>query len=251
MSNRGIASVAIASLICLAGCVSQPSGTGVRWYNPFTWGSATEAKKAEKLESKSIAARENLIKEAQKTAHETSIALEEIPASNAKETAQESNQRTVTYLDQAAGPLTVDQIESIRQQVKLLLSDNADLRRQGEALRQENRESAARQSRELASLQSKLDAANQALPEALRREAAVANKFRNLMFGFWALVVLAVIGLGVSLYLKVMYGGAWGALGKGLSSIYQAHPSEAQNIELLLSKHLNPSVLKKILSHSA
>lgn len=242
---------AVVCLLLLAGCISSPSGSGVRFYNPSTWFSTSEAKKAEKLDAKATEARENLIKEAQKSAHETSLALDEIPASNAKETAQESNEQTVTLLDQAAGPLTADELASIRRQVTLLLSNNADLRRQGEALRQESRRTVEKLSRELADLQSKLDAANQALPDALRREAALANRYRTLIFGFWALVLVAVLGSGVALYLKVMYGGMPKVIGGFVSKVYDRHPEQAANLESLMKETLSPSQIKKIFGHSA
>lgn len=238
-------------LLALSGCASSPSSNGVHWWSPATWGSTSEAKKADRLDAKATEARESLIKEAQKTAHETSIALVEIPASKAKETAQESNGQTVLLLDQAVGPLTAKEAAAIRQQVTLLLSSNAALQKKGEELRQESRQTIERLSQQLASLQAKLDAANQALPDALRREAATANKYRNLVFYFWSLVGVSVVIAGVTLYLKIVYGGVYSAIGKGLSSIYTAHPEQAQNIELLLSKHLSPSALKKILGNSA
>lgn len=238
-------------MLCLAGCVSTPTNSGVRFYNPATWFSTSEAKKAEKLDAKTQEARQNAIKEAQKTAHETSIAIEEIPASNAKETAQESNGQTVLILDQVAGPLTAKEVASIRRQVELLLSNNADLRQQGEVQRLKSRKAVEQLSQELEALKSKLERANQALPDALRREGALANKYRNLMFGLWALGLFAFVLCGALLYFKVVYGGVFSAVGKGLSGVYAAHPEQAQNIELLLSKHMSPAAVRKVLGHSA
>lgn len=232
------------------GCVSTPGRTWTLW-NPTTWGAASEARQAERLTAKDAEVQDRLIKEAQKTAHETSIALTEIPASNAKETAADSNRQTVSLLDQAAGPLTAKELTAIREQVSNLLSSNEDLRRKGEVQRQENRKAVEELSQEKAELQSKLASVNIDLQAAAKREAIVANKWRNAVFGLWALGLASVVSCGAALYLKVVYGGVFQAGGKFLSTVYAKNPEQGQNIEDLLGKYLSPAALKKILSNSA
>lgn len=239
----------IAFILCFSGCAS--TGTGRHWWVPTTWFSSSEATKVSKLEDRVDTSRDQLIKAAQKTSHETQEALAAAPASRPVDVAVESNNQTVAVLDQAAGPLTANEVVGLRNRVANLLSENAEVRAKAEKERAKDRETIGDLSDKLAKVQAKLDAAESKLPDALRREAAIANKYRTLMWGAGCLLVLAVIlGVGV-LYLKIVYGGVPAAIGRGLSAVYAAHPDVAQNVELLLSKHLSPSQLSKVLGHSA
>jgi hypothetical protein len=223
----------------------------VHFYNPWTWFSASEAHKVEKLDAKLDSARDKAIKAAQKSAHETEQALDDKTSKNARNVAQESNQQTVTLLDQVAGPLTADELAAIRRQVTLLLSDNANLRHEGEVLRAENQKTVESLSEKLADLTKKLETAQSALPSALEREAAVANQYRNLVFGAYALGAIALIAFGVVVYLKFAYGGLPAAIGGLVSKVYTKHPEQASSVESMVKELLSPSQIQKIFGHSA
>lgn len=233
----------------MTSCVSPSSNE--RWYNPTTWRSASEASKVDRIEEKVNDATSKAIKAAQKASHEAGIALGAAEQTKPVKIASTATEMASQLLDQVSGPLTVDQLASIRQEVALLLSDNQQLREEGERLQEANRLQVEKLSKDLNKLQVNLQEAQSQLPDALRREAATANKYRNLVFGFWSLAfLLAVVSCGF-FYLKITYGGVFEASGKLISAVWDKHPEQAGNIELLLKQGLTPSQIKKVFGHSS
>lgn len=239
----------LACMFLLAGCVAGKPG-GAAWYKPWTWGSTTEAARAEKATERRDDAREKTIKAAQKTAHETALALEQAPASRPVEVASEANDQTVALLDQAAGPLTAAELEKLRVQVEKLISENAAARAEGERLRRESRQDIAALSAKLAEAQAKLDAANKALPEAQRREAETANKYRALQWAFWGVAILASLLAAASFYLRYAYGGIPQAIGRGLSTLRATDPQAGKLATQILDGLLNRDEQARIARHA-
>lgn len=238
-------------IVCaaLSGCVSG-GGKSITWWNPSTWGAASEARKVERLEGKYKDAREDAIKSTQKAVYEAGKVLTYAKQEKPTILAQEGISDASAVLAQVAGPLTLGEQEAIHLQVSKLLGENEADRKKAEALRLESRRQVAELSERLAKIEHKLDTAQEALPDAQYREASVANRWRNAVFLTWVSSILGVILIGVFAYFKIMYGGVWSGLGRGLSSIYAAHPKQAQNVELLLSQYLPPKVVRKILANS-
>jgi hypothetical protein len=197
------------------------------------------------------AAREKAIKASQEAVTEAGDALVLAPQSRPVNVASKAIETASQLNDQIAGPLTVAEQASIRQRVALLTSDNEALRNQGESLRQENQKAVESLSDTLAHLQVKLDAAQAALPEAQRREAAVANQYRNLVFGAYALGVIVLLLAGGYVYLRVAYGSLPSVIGGLVSKVYVKHPDQAASIESMLKEVLSPSQIAKIFGHSA
>lgn len=212
--------LAVFVVLTLAGCTSPVGSAGkVTVWNPATWFSGSEGRQAGRADERQEKARAEVIDAAQRTAHETVEALAAAPASRPVEIARESAGVTVTLLDQAAGPLTAEESARIREQVRALLSDNEALRRQGEKLRAENRETVATLSDKLAKAEAGREAATKDLQAAFARENELANKLRNQRFILWATIIIGAIGyLGV-LYLRFAYGGLPNAIGRGLAEL--------------------------------
>jgi hypothetical protein len=231
----------------VSGCAS---GTGSKWYAPTTWFSGSELRKVERVEAKRDSAREEAIKAAQETAYATQEALTSAPVSRPVEVAQEANGQTVALLDQVAGPLTVAEREALRKQVSLLLSENADLRKSGEALRDANREAIADISIRLANAQAELRTAQTNLKAGFARENALANQLRVQRFLLWAVGIVAVLGYAGILYFRIAYGGIPAALGRGLSEIRAKQPELAPVITQAFDTYLNRDEQARISRHA-
>ena len=191
-----------------------------------------------------------MLKAAQVTAHETQHALAEAPGSRAVEVATEANSQTVTLLDQAVGPLSVEETQRLLARVNLLLSENAELRKKGEAARAEHRESVAKSSSQLAELQAKLSTANAKLAQGFERENALANELRNQRLILWAVGAAAVIGYVGILYLRFAYGGIPQALGKGLSTLRAKNPDAGELATTIFDGLLNRHEQSRIARHT-
>jgi len=216
--------VLLAALVCLGLSGCSTAGAGRTWYSPGTWFSGSEARKVATVEAKVATAETRLLKEAQRTAHETQLALASAPASQPVAVATESSNVTVTALDQLAGPLTVEEVASLTKQVARLLSESAEMRKQGESDRMVRRAELADASTTIHDLNERLVAANVNLKTGFERENAVANSYRNLLFGFWALVVFAVLVSAGLIYVKFALGGIPMAMGRGLSALRAKNP---------------------------
>lgn len=233
--------LAILSLVALTGC-STPA-----W---LPWSAQHKANAAEKAEAKRDSAKDKLVDAAQKTAHEAQMALAAAPASRPVEVAKEATDATVTALDQAAGPLTVEEANAVRKQVTDLLSENAALRKQGEALRAESRADLVTLSEKLATTQAKLDSVNEALPAALRREAELADRYRFLRNLAVAVGLLALVGYAAAFYVRFAYGGIPSAIGAGLSALRAKHPEAGDLATSVFDSYLNRHEQAKIRAKS-
>lgn len=183
------------ALLCLllTGCASAPRDTGVRVWNPLTWFSRAEANAADRAETKltearadRTAAREDVLRSAQRAAHEASIALLSAPASRPVEVAGEAANHAAANLDHALGALSAETLAAIRKQVDALVSDNAALRAEGERLRSEQRTrdydhaaALAAAAKRAAGAEAVAEAARRDLRQAYDRENALANELRQ------------------------------------------------------------------------
>jgi hypothetical protein len=180
-------------LLLSSGCATTTGGGGAQWWNPLTWGSAREAQQVDRAEAALMQAsaaeghaRTDLLRSAQRAAHEASLALLSAPASRPVEVATEAAQATTASLDQALGALPATTLAAVRAQVAGLLSDNSTLRAEAEAARAAARESDASASRALAeatrrtaAAEAVADTARQDLRDAFARENALANQLRR------------------------------------------------------------------------
>lgn|GEM_PF-6935621 len=230
MSDSGKATLwgtlIVSAVVALSGCSTPRAGR--TWYSPATWFSGTEAVVVARTETKLDAANAVLLGSAQRTAHETQIALAVAPASRPVAIARESNDTTVASLDQLAGPLTVAQVALLRAQVSGLLSDVQAERARAEGERQSRRSETMEASTTISELKADLTAAQAKLKVGFERENAVANSYRNLLFGFWALVVFAVLVSAGLIYVKFALGGIPMAMGRGLASLRARNPEAGE-----------------------
>ena len=146
--------------------------------------------------------------------------------------------------------LTADESAAIREQIRKLLSDNEALRRQGEKIREQNRETVGALSEKLAKAEAGRAAATKDLQAAFARENELANTLRNQRFILWATVIIAAIGyLGV-LYLRFAYGGIPNAIGRGLAELRAKNPGAAGIATEVFDSFLNRDEQRRISQHS-
>lgn len=234
-------------LILCSGCTT---GTGAKWYAPATWFSHRPADVADAANAKRSSAQDAAIKAAQRTAHETQIALGEAPESRPVEVARESNDVTVQLLDQAAGPLTAGDSAKLRATVAGLLSENATLRERAERERASSRENIADISKRLADAEASLYSANARLRVAFDRENALANQLRSQRALMWILASIAVIIAAAWFYVKLIYGGLPLAAGKFMRDLRSSHPDAAKLAEPLFDSYLNRHEQELIARHA-
>jgi hypothetical protein len=165
----------ILCILLLSGCAT---GTGVRWYAPATWFSHAPAAKVDNAVAKVEKASDAVVKAAQKSAHETQMALVTVPTSRSTDVAIQSNDTTVALLDQVAGPLSAGDLAKIRETIAGLTSENAELRAKAEREREQSMASIADVSDKLKTAMSKVDYANAKLRDAFEKENALANQLR-------------------------------------------------------------------------
>ena len=166
----------IVLLFLLAGCTSN---NGARCYAPATWFSGVPASSVDHAGEKVEAVKDKAVKAAQKSAHETQVALLTVPDSRSTEVAIESNDNTVTLLDQVAGPLSASDAAKIREMVNGLVSENAELRADAEKERKEAREVTNEISEKLNKARIELSQAQDKLRIAFDRENELANELRS------------------------------------------------------------------------
>lgn len=236
-------------LIGATGCNARRVN-GATWYNPATWFSGSEGRKVDALNMRLGQAMEAATKEAQRASHETKFALAAAPVSRAVEVARESNAAAVSALDQVAGPLAYEETAALQLQVERLLSDNAELRAQGENDRAIRRSELASATNEISDLRDRLKTAEGNLQSAFVRENALANKHRNLIFGFWALAVFAVLVTAGFIYVKFALGGIPMALGRGLTALRAANPQAGELATNIFDGLLNRSEQRRIASNT-
>lgn len=243
--------VTLFALLLLSACSTGNHGAGkVTVWNPMTWFSGSAGRAAASADVTLDKSKQEAINAAQKTAHETVEALAVAPESRPVAVARESAKTTVTLLDQAQGPLTVDETARIRKQVAALVSENEALRKEGEKLRESSRD-------ELQRISTKLDEAEKAkakatgdLQAAFVRENEMANTLRNQRFIIYAVAILAALGYAATLYIRFAYGGIPEAIGRGLSELRAKDATAGDLATKVFDSYLNRREQSKIARHS-
>lgn len=197
------------TLLLLSGCAT---GQNAHWWSPGTWFSHREANASDKATAKQDAAQDAAVKMAQKLVHETAEALALAPDSRPVAVATDSNAEAMALLDQAAGAVTAGELAKIRARVAGLLSENAAIRAAAEQERAHERANSAEISKKLAKADAKVAATSRELRDAIERENALANEYRNLQAAFWIAVVAVVVVAGLGFYVRLQLGGVGAAL---------------------------------------
>lgn len=239
----------VASIFLLSGCTTG-GGQNVRWWSPGTWFSGSSAVAADKATTKEEAARHEVVKAAQRTAHQTQLALAEAPPSRPVAAATDFNASTVALLDQAEGPLTAGESAKLRATVAGLLSENAEIRAKAERQVAAERETIAGLSARLAKAEIASEAAGKALRAAFDRENALANELRNQRALFWIAAGVALLCAVGWLYVNVALGGFRAAVKGGLGALrakgaIPANPDEPNVFDTFLNR-AEQAALRKI-----
>ena len=229
---------AIILFFLLTGCSTN---NGVRWYAPATWFSSAPATKVDNAGEKVEVAEAKVVKAAQKSAHETQIALLTVPESRSTDVAIESNDNTVALLDQVAGPLSAKDVAKIREMVSGLVSENAELRANAEKERGKAREATNQISDKLNKAKNELGQAQDKLRVAFERENELANELRSQRALFWISVVVGILGFAGWIYVRLTLGGLPTALGKSLNELRASSPDVAEKFVKALDVELTPS----------
>lgn len=238
----------LATVLCcllLTGCSSIGAGQGVKWYNPGTWFSGAEGRAAAHLNEKVDSAQHKALGMAQKAAHETSEALAAAPDSRAVSVAKDSNAQAVSLLDQINGPLTAGEAAQLKEKVRLLVSELAEERAKGEAMKADSIKAIEKVSArldELADMKRKADAD---LAKAFERENSLANELRNERWWKWfiglSLAAATILGFAGWVYVRLTLGGLPTALGSSLNALRSSRPELADEITSVLDVHLSPA----------
>ena len=239
-------------MFLMLGCSSVPSGDkqGIAWYNPTTWFSGSAGRKAERLDEKDVEARGSALKSVQRAVNETSEALQRAPESRPVSVAKGSNDQARIFLDQLAGPMTVEESKGVAEQVRLLLSDLEQERAEGERLREIN-DSLASNVSETLSVIAKAKIKNEKdLEKAFERENALANQLRNERWWSWfwkiSIGAVAILLFAAWIYVRFTLGWMPTALGRSLSDARKSNPEFARFMEEQLDTHLTPTEQKMI-----
>lgn len=208
--------------LLLAGCAS--TGSGVHWWSPGTWFSRAPAAAVDRAEKREDKAEAAAIKQAQKSAHETQIALGSAADSRPVAIAKDSADVTVQLLDQAALPLTAAEAAAIKRTVGGLLSPDPAARADAERERRAEAASVADISLQLSQARSATDEANKKLRSAFDRENELANELRSAHALHWILGSAAVLALAGWVYVRFFLGGLPNALGGTLAMLEKSHP---------------------------
>jgi hypothetical protein len=231
------------AIAILGGCATRPGAT---WWNPTTWFSGSEGRAVARLEARTDRAEAALLKEAQRTAHETSLALVTAPESRAVDVARDSASATVVALDQLAGPLTAGDVERLRAQVAGLLSEVATTRAAAEAERRLRRDELAEASAAIDRLRLDLRSAQADLQTAFTRENVLANQFRNARLALYATAAATALAIAGIAYLKVAYGGIPQAIGRGLTELRLRNPQAGDAATQIFDAYLNRREQRRI-----
>lgn len=242
--------ITVILLLGLTGCTH--GGSGVRWWNPATWGSGSAARTTEKAEAQVDVKRDATMKAAQRAVHESVFALMLAGAGKFNDIAKEAAQTASGLLDQALGALPVDELTALRLRVEALGSENEQIRKAAEKDRAEARQNAAALALELENARVRLKAAQADLLASFQKENALANELRNdrLKSLMWKIGLgsgILIVG-GLYLYVRFVAGGIPGALGKMLASAQSRNPALAATLRSELDPYLNraeQSAIKK------
>jgi hypothetical protein len=235
-------------LALFTGCVSTGGSQNVKVWNPLTWFSGSEARTQARAAARADQSREAVLKAAQRSAHESALALESAPSSRPVEIATESAQTTTGLLDQALGSVPLDELATLRARVAALLSENAAVRAEAEKDRARARADAAQLSRDLAALAAAKAKTDTDLAAAFARENALANKHRNTVFALYGAATLAVIAAAGWVYVRFFAAVPTGILGKVLAFADRDAPHKAAAMRDLLDPYLNRAEQARILA---
>lgn len=231
--NRATAFIAV---LVLSGCAN---GNGARWYAPASWFSHAPADAVDATAKKEDAARNAVIKAAQKSSHETSFALAAAPASRPVAVATDLNASTVALLDQAAGPLDAETVARLRSLVAGLVSDNAALRESAQAQQAKEQRTISDVSAALAKAETKSDAAEAKLRAAFDKENALANELRSQRALLWIAGGVAFLLACGWVYVRYALGGIPSAIGQGLAVLRRDHPEAGKVATDVFNSFLN------------
>lgn len=230
--------LAVIFILLFSGCAT---GSGWKFYAPATWFSHAPAAKVDNAVAKVEKASDAVVKAAQKSAHETQMALVTVPASRSTDVAIQSNDTTVALLDQVAGPLSAGDLAKIRATIAGLTSENAELRAKAEREREQSIASINDVSNRLKTAVSKADYANAKLRDAFEKENALANELRVQRALFWIAGGVAILLGAAWIYVRLTIGGLPTALGRSLNSLRARDPQAAAILTDTLDVHLSPS----------
>lgn len=231
--------ILIVLCLLMPGCAARPSGG--TWWNPATWFSGSEGRRVEQASTAQIEARNAVIKAAQKTAHETAGHLALAPVSRPVELATEANGVTVSLLDQAAGPLTVEESNRIRAQVAALNSELAVVRADAERQRAADRGQIADVSAQLGAATAKLAAAQGDLAAGFARENALANQLRNANLIKWGGIALSTLATLAAIAYRSNALGLADGVARGLADLRKKDSGSAELATAALDAGLNRS----------
>lgn len=229
--------IVILSVFLLTSCTSTRSGR--TWWNPSTYFSGSAGtgvtQQQDKLESKE----NDAIKAAHVEVVKTGIQLSVAPKSPEVDRAIRFNDNATAILNQATGSLTLADLAISRAIVFDLGS--ADLKVVEKA---ENAQGKAEKhiqdiSRDLADINRELDKKNGDLEAAFKRENAVANKYRNAIFGVFGLGTIALLLGCLFIWCRFSTGGIPKALGGLLGHLQKKDPSKADELRDLFDKFTN------------
>lgn len=243
------------TLFLLVGCSTPGAGSGVTWYNPTTWFSGSAGRESAKIGAQRDTAKDKAIEEAKLSAHETDEALKGVPESRSTDVARDSNDTTVQLLDQATGVPSSKQLNEIKEKVRLLTSELATERAEGEKLRKADQDRVDKLSGRLAELETAKAKADKDLAAAFERENTLANQLRNERWWswFWRIAIgsAAIIGFAGWVYVRLTLGGLPTALGKSISHLRTSNPAIAEQLTGVLDVNLSPAEQKMIAMISA
>lgn len=242
----------VLACLALSGCATAPQ-TGVRVWNPLTWFSRAEANVSDRAEKKldeanadATAAREEVLRAAQRAAHEAALALLSAPPSRPVDVASEAANHAADNLDQALGSLPAETRASIRRQIEALLSDNAALRAEGEKLRATQRDRDADTSARLTAAEKRAEAteavaasARADLRAAFDRENALANELRSERWQKWCATAASVLATVAALAYRANAFGLADGVARGLADLRRKQPGIAELATSALDVGLN------------
>jgi hypothetical protein len=241
----------VAAAALLSGCVFGPGKAGFSLTNPGSWFSHREASSADRAEARADAAaekvdaaRDDLLRAAQREVHRGALAIaEETMLSRPVVITTDAVGNAAAALDQALGPIPAEQMMELRQRVAALLSEVEAVRTAAEqaqardtaALLDAARQLAAAQAR-AAELQEALDLRQAELRKAFDRENALANKQRALQWAAGFGIGFSVLAGIAALYAKFTYGGGLKSIVGAIDSFRKTRGDSDPGVSALLTK---------------
>jgi hypothetical protein len=199
----------ICTLFLLTGCVST-GVTGTKWYNPSTWFTSSVARKVEKLEVREEKQEDGLLKAAQTESHKTQIALTKAKYGDpAVDVARRTNNNAVSALDAALGVPTTGETRANVALVEGLIAKTVE----AEKAQAKAEGKLDVLSEQLKATQAALVAMSDDRKAEAAKNASLANELKNLYFGVYALVLLAIIAAVLYVVYWIRFKGLLGVMG--------------------------------------